>query len=83
MARCQNFDIADRDALSGPWKDASAGGRYQCAGLAADVDSQFHVLCRNWLEHERAGPDALSIVGLFFKSYIRYAGVGPWKLLFS
>ena len=25
---------------------------------AADADSQFHVSCRDWLEHQRARPDA-------------------------
>jgi predicted nucleic acid-binding protein len=25
---------------------------------AADADSQFHVLCRDWLERQRARPDA-------------------------
>jgi uncharacterized protein len=41
-----------------PWKVASARRRHQCAGLAADADSQFHTACRNWLERQRARPDA-------------------------
>jgi hypothetical protein len=46
-----------------PWRVASARRHTNVLAYAADADSQFHTACRDWLERQRARPDAWYTTG--------------------